>query len=503
MGLLQHANLSLKFRFVCFVVLLLTLTIGVFSYYLLKIQRNQLMDVTREKLRDVADTIEKSIQTSMEVGRSQDVKRIIETVGSLPDLKQVRIFSKRGVILISNDPEEVGATIDKEEMELFRQQKFSTVYDIKLLEQPVFRIVRPIMNEPRCYRCHGANPNQINGVLEVDVSMQKVHERMASVRRFMTTSTLVTLAVLMVSLLFLVSHLVNRPIQSLITTMRKAERGDITARVIPDDTLEFGELGRNFNSMITKLQKAQHDLEEMHDQQMERVDRFATIGELAAGIAHEIKNPIAGIGGAIQILMEDFPRNDHRREIFEEILKQIDRIDQDIKDLLSYARTAKPTLEEHDINKVIQQALFLIRDRAAQQRVEVLTELSEKLPSIEIDEKQIQQVLVNLGLNAIQAMPNGGVLKITSAVDDSSQDPEFAAIRVEDTGRGISPKNISKIFTPFFTTRHTGTGLGLPISQKIINHHHGTIEVKSQPGDGTCFTLRLPLTRAGFMARGE
>ncbi len=500
MGLLQHVNRSLKFRLVLFVVLILTLTIGVFSYYLLKIQRNQLIDVTQEKLNDVADAIEKSIQTSMEVGRSQDVKRIIASIGSLPDLQQVRIFSKRGVILISSDPEEVGALIAREDLAFFHRQKFSTIYDAKLLKEPVFRIIRPIMNEPRCYRCHGANPNQINGVLEVNVSMQKVHERMASVKRFMASSTLVTLAVLMVSLLFLVSHLVNRPIQSLITTMRKAERGDMTARAVPDDTLEFGELGRNFNSMITRLQKAQLDLEEMHAQQMERVDRFATIGELAAGIAHEIKNPIAGIGGAIQILMEDFPRNDHRREIFEEILKQIDRIDQDIKDLLSYARTAKPTLEEHDINKVIQQALFLIRDRAAQQRVEVLTELSSNIPPLEIDEKQIQQVLVNLGLNAIQAMPNGGALKISSSIDDVSQDPMFAKILVEDTGRGIFPKNISRIFTPFFTTRHTGTGLGLPISQKIMNHHHGTIEVKSKPGDGTCFTLRLPLTRARSMA---
>jgi signal transduction histidine kinase len=500
MGLLQHVNVSLKFRFVCFVVLLLTLTIGVFSYYLLKMQRNHLMDITRQKLSDVADTIEKSIQTSMEVGRSQDVTRIIESVSSLPDLNQVRIFSKRGVILISSDPEEVGETIDKEEMKLFHRQKFSTVYDLKSLEKPMFRIIRPIMNEPRCFRCHGANPNQMNGVLEVDVSMQKVHERMTSVRRFMIASALAALAVLMGSLLFLVSRLVNRPIQSLITTMRKAERGDITARAVPDDTPEFGELGRNFNSMITRLQKAQQDLEQMHEQQMERVDRFATIGELAAGIAHEIKNPIAGIGGAIQILMEDLPAEDHRREIFEEILKQIDRIDQDVKDLLSYARTAKPTLLEHDVNKVIKQAVFLVRDRAAQQRVDVMTQVGENIPPVEIDEKQIQQVLVNICLNAIQAMPDGGILKITSSLENDAQGGMFVKLEVEDTGRGISSKHISKIFTPFFTTRHTGTGLGLPISQKIINQHHGTIEVRSKPGDGTCFTLRLPLTRAGSIA---
>ncbi len=500
MGLLRHLNRSLKVRFVVFVVLLLTLTIGVFSYYLQEIQRKQLVEITRERLNDIADTIEKSIATSMEVGRSQDVRLIIGSVGSLPDLKKVRIFSKRGVVLISSNPDEVGNLVDKEDMDLFHKQKFSTVYDVKLLEQPVFRIIRPIMNEPRCFRCHGTNPNQINGVLEVDVLMTKVHERMSSVRRFMITSTLATLAVLMISLLFLLSHLVNRPIQNLITTMRKAERGDITARAVPDETFEFAELGRNFNSMITRLQKAQENLKEMHAQQMERVDRFATIGELAAGIAHEIKNPIAGIGGAIQILMEELPAGDHRREIFEEILKQIERIDQDVKDLLSYARTAKPTLEEHDINKVIQQAVFLVRDRAAQQGVDVRTRVGENIPPVEIDEKQIQQVLVNLCLNAIQAMPDGGTLYIASSMEEGEKAATFVKLEVSDTGRGIPSKNISKIFTPFFTTRHTGTGLGLPISQKIINQHGGTIEVKSKPGDGTCFTLKLPLTRTGSMA---
>jgi signal transduction histidine kinase len=455
------------------------------------------LDISREKLSDLAETISSSIRTSMQAGKSQDVKSILEAVGTLPDLEKVRIFSKDGTVLVSSVPGERGKKVDPHDLEAFHKQKFTTVYNTKNLERPIFYIIKPIMNEPSCYPCHGTNPNQINGVLDVEVSMVGVHERIATVRRFMITSALVTLTALILSILFLMARLVNNPIQNLISTIRKAEKGDLSARVEPDRTLEFRELGHNFNSMISKLEKAQEDLKHLHEEQMERVDRFATIGELAAGIAHEIKNPIAGIGGAIQVLTEELEPDDHRREIFAEILKQIERINQDVKDLLSYARTAKPSLSEHDINKVVQQVHFLVRDRAAQQHVDVVMDLNKNIPRIAIDDKQIQQVLVNLALNGIQAMPKGGRLILGTSIRNASEKDRFVEIRVKDSGNGIPPEIMRKIFTPFFTTRHTGTGLGLPISQKIVQQHNGKIEVSSKPGQETCFNILLPLSTKG------
>ncbi len=499
MKFFQKLNQSLKARFIIFLALILTFTIGVSSYIDFQIQYNQLVDFSKEKLRDLSDTIERSIKHAMKQGRSKDVKQILQTVGTLPDIERIRIFSRHGRILISSLPNEKGRMVDPHDLKLFHARKFATVYDFNNLQQPTFCVIKPIINEPPCFRCHGTNPNQINGVLELEVSMDKVHRRLSRVRRFMILSTLSTLLVLSISIIFLLSHLVNKPINNLITTMRKTQAGDLTARVKPESTLEFRELGRNFNSTISKLEKAQKGLKHLHEQQMERVSRLATIGELAAGIAHEIKNPIAGIGGAIQILMQDLSHKDPRREIFEEILKQIDRIDQDVKDLLSYARTAKPTLAEQNINILVQQSLLLIRDRAAQKNVKIITELDDTIPRIEVDEKQIQQVLVNLALNGIQAMPDGGRLTFSSRIQNHESGKTYMEIRVEDTGKGIPPENLSKIFTPFFTTRHTGTGLGLPISQKIIQQHHGKIQVRSKLGEGTCFTILLPVTRTGAM----
>lgn len=492
MGTLKKLDRSLKARFIVFLTLILILAISVSSYIHLRIQYNQLMDVSKERLMDIAEIIEKTLKTFMLKGWSNEVRNIIEAVGTLPDFEKVRIFSKDGTILVSSLPEEKGRKVDPYEMETFHKQNFNTIFEQKHFEQPVFYIIRPIRNQPACFRCHGPVLNQINGVLEVEVSMRKFHKRISTVRKTMFFSALITLFALILAIVFLLSYLVNRPIKRLITTMRKAEKGDLAARVKPEETREFGELGRNFNSMISKLENAQKDLKKLHEQRMQRADRLATLGELSAGIAHEIKNPIAGISGAMQILMEDLPEDDHRREIFEEILNQIDRIDQNIKDLLSYAKTAKPTLAEQNINTVIRQVVFLIQERAAQKGVEVVTELDETIPKIEIDEKQIQQVLVNLGLNGIQAMPGGGVLRIFSRGWKTSDKERFVEIWVKDSGKGISPQDMSRIFTPFFTTRHTGTGLGLSISQKIVRQHHGKIEVNSRLGEGTCFTVLLP-----------
>ncbi len=484
---------GLNARFIIIVVLILTTAISVSSYLHLRIQYTQLLDMSKEKLTDLVEVIEKSIQSSMLEGNSEEVRNIIRHVGTLPDLERVRIFSKTGTIILSSDSSEVGEKIHKHDLEIFHNQKFSPVFNQKNLKQPIFYVLKPLLNKPECFECHGNVPNEIIGVLEVDVSMAKIHQRLAKARDLMVTSTTVTIVLLILSIIFLLQRLVKNPIDRLIQTMRIARRGDLKVRVIPDDTLEFEELGQNFNEMISRLELAQQDLQAIHDEQLERADRLATLGELAAGIAHEIKNPIAGISGAMQILMKDFDKDDEKRIIIKEILKQIERINRDVKDLLCYAKTAKPELARKDVNGLIEESIFLIKELAAQHHVEVKNTVDSSIPIILIDEKQIQQVLVNLELNAIQAMPDGGVLTITPRLTIKPAGDEYVEIEVKDTGAGIEPEKLAKIFNPFFTTRHTGTGLGLSISQNMVREHRGRLEVSSEPGKGSIFVIILPI----------
>jgi len=214
---------------------------------------------------------------------------------------------------------------------------------------------------------------------------------------------------------------------------------------------------------------------------------------MAAGIAHEIKNPLTGIASAITIIKEDFESGDPRVEILHEVLEQIKRLDKTVNDLLFFGKPAPPEPTHADVNAAIRKTLLF----AAQHRggsgkhIDKVLDLRDDLPPVFADIKQIQQVFLNLILNAIQAMQDGGVLTIrTDLVEHGGVD--WVRIAIADTGPGIPPQILGKIFTPFFTTKAQGTGLGLAICHKLIGQQGGVISVSSEDGKGTVFIIEIP-----------
>lgn len=259
---------------------------------------------------------------------------------------------------------------------------------------------------------------------------------------------------------------------------------------------------RSFNSMVDNLEKTKKELEHYHFQQMERADRLASVGEMATGIAHEIKNPLAGISGAISVLAEDFPEGDPRKEIVRQVLEQIARLDKTSTDLLFFGRPGKPEFTYVDINELVKKTLFFVTQHPEARNIHRVKELTRDLPSVGVDEKQIQQVLFNVIINAVQAMREGGTLTIQTEVvfrDDGS----FVRIRIGDTGKGIPADELEKIFVPFYTTKTQGTGLGLPICRKLVSQNGGTITVESRPGEGTTFIIDLPVVAGQATNRKE
>lgn len=225
--------------------------------------------------------------------------------------------------------------------------------------------------------------------------------------------------------------------------------------------------------------------------QVRHSEKLATVGQLATSFAHELKNPIAGINAAMQILEEDFPADTQRREIFNEIRHQISRMNKAVDDLLRYARPAVPRLSPTRIQREIERTILLLNPQARKQQVEIVPRVPEDLPELMVDPELIQQVLMNIGINALQAMPHGGRMEISAQAEQNEQGHGIS-IRIQDTGKGIPPAQRPHIFEPFFTTKHTGTGLGLSICSKIMEQHHGTIQVESEEGKGTTFILFLP-----------
>ena len=225
--------------------------------------------------------------------------------------------------------------------------------------------------------------------------------------------------------------------------------------------------------------------------QVRHSEKLATVGQLATSFAHELKNPIAGINATMQILEEDFPAEDRRREIFNEIYHQISRMNKAVDDLLRYAKPAPPQLSPTRVSREIERAMLLLQPQARKQRVDLTSEVPDDLPELMVDPELIQQVLMNICINALQAMPAGGKLRI-AARWERTNGVAGVAIRIKDTGKGIPPAYLGHIFEPFFTTKHTGTGLGLSICSKIMDQHGGTIQVQTEEGKGTAFTLFFP-----------
>jgi PAS domain S-box-containing protein len=246
-------------------------------------------------------------------------------------------------------------------------------------------------------------------------------------------------------------------------------------------------------------------LKQMQDEVI-RMDRLASLGVLASGIAHEIKNPLAGIKALAQACEEDLDLNDSRREYLVRITRQVNRLDDLLRTFFTYARPKPPDRKHTKVSDILEEVLNLLSKKMHNQRIEIRQELPELLPQVWVDFQQMQQVFLNLILNAIDAMPDGGALHVCAAVIQAPeaglirkqfQMPEtpnrpFVQTMIHDTGIGIPPEQLETIFDPFFTTKSNGLGLGLSIVYRIINEHGGDLHVESRVGTGTTFTITLP-----------
>ena len=294
------------------------------------------------------------------------------------------------------------------------------------------------------------------------------------------------------ALLVVLTYTVQRPMVELQQKIAQLGGGDLNVSVsFAHRNDEIGDLGRNFNQMVQQLRESRIEIERLHRTQMSRAEHFATLGEMATGLAHEIRNPLAGIAGVIEIIGRDLPSTSPARAVVKDVRQEINRINHIVSDLLQTARPHPPKVGKSDLNTTIEHAVMLGRQQGLSKGIEITLHKDPSLPEVEHDSDQIHQVLLNLLLNAIQAIDRNGKVAVTVERRETS-----AVIEVVDNGRGISPENLPNIFRPFFTTKGDGTGLGLSLARRIIEDHQGRIDVASAVGQGTTFAVVLPLQRA-------
>lgn len=466
------------------------LVAGIFAYTTFNVHRQQemLIETARESTELLLHTVESSIYNTMHLGNVQDVGSILSMVGQHNQLVGVRIFHPHGVVLRSSVPSEVGRPVNVDDYKIYQSPKNYSIFTVRPHGE-VLSMVKPIYNEVSCHPCHGRKARVI-GILNINYSLNRTKMQMLDASRIFVISSVAITLFLALTISFLLVRFVKNPLDDMVESMLKVEQGNFAVRIEYQGKDEIGRLIQNFNSMVDRLDIAQKELEQFHFNQLERADRLASIGEMAAGIAHEIKNPLAGISAAVTIIKDDMSLDDPRASILGEVVDQVKRLDKTVNDLLFFGKPSPPELTSVDINAILTTTLKFATQHRGGANVERRISLDPALPPVYADDKQMQQVFLNIVLNAYQAMPAGGVLSIISSVV-INEGVEYVRVDISDTGSGIHPQILEKIFTPFYTTKAQGTGLGLPICNKLVKLHKGDIRVASDDS-GTIFTVELP-----------
>jgi len=479
--------------------------IGIFAYVTLSALQQQLIGEVRRSAYQLSETVKSSTRYDMLLNQRESVHRIITTIGKQEGIRKVRIFNKDGAIIFSTDPLDTGQMVDKRAEECYachaanrpleglpiaeRTRIFQTAAHGRVLG-----VINPIYNEPSCWQsaCHAHQPTQkVLGVLDISMSLDEVDRDMRASQNRLLLFGIVAIAAVSLMIYLLVDRIVLRPVHEIVAATRKVAAGDLHYKIALTKRDEIGILADSFNEMTKRLSEAQR--------QVYQSQKLAAVGQLAAGVAHEINNPLTGVLSYGSFLLKRAEDKPEFKEDLEVIVRETKRCREIVKGLLDFARQSPPEKHACDITEIVERAVRIVHTQLAAHGVKLEKSLPTDLPKIHADANQLQQVIVNLLLNANDAIgERGGKIALTTNVvscgDASQSRAKQVEISVSDTGCGIPAADLQRIFDPFFSTKGPkGTGLGLAVAWGIIEKHNGHIEVESDVGKGTTFRVLLPI----------
>lgn len=525
-------NLSIKLTF-CLIVSLLVLFL-VLGWQTVQLHRRHLEEMTFASADRISDTIKRSTRYSMMKNHRDEVYHIISTIGTEPGIRKIRIFNEEGKISFSTDPREVNALVDKkmEACTACHSQKDP----LTRLDRPdrlriyrdstgerILGLINPIQNEPGCSNadCHAHPPEkQVLGVLDVMLSLTPVEENIAQGSQHMIAVFLAAVLIVPFFVGVPVWLMIDRPIRQLMMRMEQVASGKLEGQIPVQSSDEIGELAASFNRMTGKLNEAHlqiiewnRDLEQRVEhktrelkratEHMIQVERMASIGKLAAIVAHEVNNPLTGILTYAKLLLKKVKTNGQElsgvgnaQQYLEVIASESARCGELVKGLMQFARQSPVDLRPNDVNELIRESARLVHHKMELMNLQVRFQLEPDLPRLQCDRQLIKQALVALLINACEAVtPGEGIIEIRTRLVGQMEGVE---IFIRDNGVGMDADVQPHIFEPFFTTKEAskGIGLGLAVVYGIVNQHSGTVEVESSPGRGSTFLLRLPYAQS-------
>ncbi|MFZ1049220.1 MAG: ATP-binding protein [Candidatus Sulfotelmatobacter sp.] len=524
---------SLSAKLIGSLLAMMVVIFALLGYANIRLQRQHLEEATLTSAERVSDVIKRSTTYYMLRNDREGLYHAIQTMADEPGMVKVRILDQEGRVSYSTDATEVSHVLDKTAEACYGCH--NQAQPLARLNRPdrfriyrnggghrVLGIITPIENQANCSNaaCH-AHPadQQVLGVLDTNLSLAKADAQIAvSSARSLSYTAGAMLIVAVLSWLF-VWREVGKPIQALEKGTEHLSQGELGYQIEAQSQDEVGDLARSFNGMSLQLRAANEEivtwaktledrvdektkeLRSAHDHML-HVEKMASLGKMAAVVAHEVNNPLSGILTYAKLLRKwvesgqaGHDKREEAMQCLELIATESRRCGDLIKNLLSLSRTAPMNVQSTDLHAVMDRCLMLVRHQLDLGGIELQLNIAKDLPRVPCDPAQIEQVLIALIMNAIDAMPRGGNLWLDARLSDDESEIE---IQVRDDGAGIAPDILPHIFEPFLTTKESGhgVGLGLAISRGIVERHNGRIEAKSELGRGTTFNISLPTQAA-------
>jgi two-component system, NtrC family, sensor kinase len=523
----------LAVRLFIIVLLVMLVATSIFTAVMLNWQTEKYLAITTDWALRTSDLIKKSTHYSMLENRREDIYQTISTLGTEPGIEAIRIYNKKGEITFSTVDGEVGkyVNVNAEACNACHQPGKALPTNSNAALTRIFHsnkgyrvlgVITPIKNEPSCYNasCHEHPRNQtVLGVLDVMLPLEGMDASLVQLRHSTYFGgAFMVLSVTLFSGIF-IWLMVNIPVRKLTRGTQEITKGNLDYRIKVRSSDEIGDLADSFNRMTEELGRARDELTEWAQTLEERVEqktdelrralsnmvqmeKMASLGKLSASVAHELNNPLAGILAYAKLLKKKIGKGNLTEERSKEIESELAMIADEsarcgniVNNLLLFSRQKVGEFQPQSLAPVVEQSLKLIAHHLSMNNVRCELDMPEMPVEAICDPQQIEQALIALEINAIEAMPDGGILKIGMKLLEKENEAE---IKVIDNGIGINEEDLEHIFEPFFTTKKDGkgTGLGLAVVHGIVERHNGKIEVQSKPGIGTTFILRLPLNPA-------
>jgi two-component system NtrC family sensor kinase len=517
---------SLASKLIIAIGVLMILGSFVFWYAILHKQQKDIFSIASKYSSSFIDFVKKSTHNNMLTLQRAAIQQTLEDISIAKGVEYVQVFNHAGKIAYSSKRENVGTFVDKDSLackgchsdtnktyKLLLQQEKLEIY--KSPEHfTALKLIEPIYNEPDCYtsKCHfHPREQKILGFIGSEMSLALLDEAKLKQGLALTAYVIIFITAISFVLGIILYKIVSKPVSELTHGMEKVAAGNFDYTVPINSEDEMGILAKTFNAMTKDIKEARDQrerwtqtLEEEIAKKTEEIQRthssmlqtekLASLGRMAAGIAHEINNPLTGIVTFSHLMKDNFAQDSPEANDLNVIIEQAERCSKIIKNLLTFARATPSEKGEANINDVLNRTIYMIKNQAKFHNIKFNIDM-DKEPFITYgDASQFQQIFLNMLINAADAMNERGTITIATR-STSVEGKPYVEIEFTDTGGGIKEEDMPKLFEPFFTTKPVdkGTGLGLSVSHGIVKHYGGQIDVKSTVGKGTTFFVRLPL----------